>query len=488
MKRKTLRTIVALLLTAFVSVQPVTCPIQAATQKNTIKEKTTQSTPNPFDISDGSSDVTWPSGPKKKNLTSDSAILMNADSGLILYNKNMTKKHYPASITKILTTLLVAENCNLDETVTFTKSEVTNLEYGASNIETQVGEKLNIEQCLYGIMLASANEVCNGVADYVAGSIPAFADLMNKRANSLGCVNTHFSNPNGLHSDDHYTCAYDMALISRAAIQNPVFKKVAGTKSTYLNATNKHKARTLTNHHNMLYPYSTSNFLYDDCIGGKTGYTSVAQSTLVTFAQRDGMTLVCVVMKGTSSKTNLKHNIYTDTISLLEYGFNNYQVHELSNPSTTSSEETPFFTQFDSILDYENAPLQTSGNGKIILPNSVKSSSAVQKVVFSKNNKEEDGKHKIGDVTYTYGNKTVGDTTIYFEPDSIDNQLLTSDDVTYTKKTNIAGKTATRNHLIRTIFIIICAILVIGFLGFYIFVVWGGRKKIDTPYQRRRRR
>lgn len=488
MKKKSFRAFFALLLTAFVSIQPMDSTAWAATQKNTIKaENTSQSTPNPFDITDGSSDITWPSGPKEKKLTSDSAILMDADSGLILYNKNMTKKHYPASITKILTTLLVAENCSLDETVTFTKKEVTNLEYGASNIETQVGEKLSIEQCLYGIMLASANEVCNGVADYVSGSIPAFADLMNKRANSLGCVNTHFSNPNGLHSDDHYTCAYDMALISRAAIQNPVFKKVAGTKSTYLDATNKHAARSLTNHHNMLYPYSTSQFLYDDCIGGKTGYTSAAQSTLVTFAERDGMTLICVVMKGVSSKTNIKSNIYTDTISLLEYGFNNYQVHELSNPSTTSSEETPFFTQFDSILDFENAPLQTSGNGKIILPNSVKSSEAVQKVAFS-DTKEQDGKHKIGDVSYTYGNKTVGDTTIYFEPDTLDNQLITSDDITYTKKTNIAGKTATRNHFIRMIIIGVCAVLVTLFVLVYIFVILGRRKRLDRTYRRNRKR
>ena len=278
-----------------------------------------------------------------------------------------------------------------------------------------------------------------------------------------------------------------MALISRAAIQNPVFKKVAGTKSTYLDATNKHAARSLTNHHNMLYPYSTSQFLYDDCIGGKTGYTSAAQSTLVTFAERDGMTLICVVMKGVSSKTNINSNIYTDTISLLEYGFNNYQVHELSNQSTTSSEETPFFTQFDSILDFENAPLQTSGNGKIILPNSVKSSDAVQKVVFS-DTKELDGKHKIGDVTYTYGNKTVGDTTIYFEPDTIDNQLVTSDDITYTKKTTIAGKTATRNHLIRMIIIGVCAVLVVLFILVYIFVILGRRKRLDRTYRRNRKR
>lgn len=511
MKKKITRMLLAIMLAATVQIQPnqvftiTPTPKILATQttdnqEDIAEEESTSNTASPkettknqvksqCDPTDGNTDVNWPKGPSENSLTSSSAVLMDADTGLILYNKNMTDKHYPASITKIMTTLLAIENCSPDDTVTFTSDEVLNLESGASNIDTQVGEKLTIEQCLYAIMLASANEVCNGVADFISGDTTSFGELMTARANALGCVNTNFTNPNGLHSDDHYTCAYDMALISQEALKNETFRKVANTSSTYLDRTNKYKARSLTNHHNMINAYSTSAFLYEDCIGGKTGYTSAAQSTLVTFAKRDGMTLICVVMEGGSSKTNINSNIYTDTISLLEFGFDNYEAHQLSNdiPNTTDKAESPFFTVFDSILDFDISPLQTSNNGTVILPVGVSTSDATRNVVFYDKG-ENPEEHAIGTVTYEYGNKTVGTTTIYFNPDTLQNNLTTSDDIEYTKKTYVASKTKTTATTIRRIGIIVCFVFVVIALFAYFYFLYQKKRMSRRRYTKRRRK
>lgn len=422
--------------------------------------------------------ISFPKGPKAKSITAASAIVMDADTGLILYDKKSNVKHYPASITKIMTTLLCIENCTMNETVTFKESEVLGLESGASNIGTQVGETLTIEQCLYAIMLASANEVCLGVADYIAGDIPSFANMMNNRAKEIGCKNTHFSNPNGLHSDDHYTTAYDMALISKEALKNSTFRKVAGTKTAYIPATNKQPARAaMPNHHNMLHPYTYTQYIYDGCTGGKTGYTSAAQSTLVTFAERNNMRLICVVMKGQSPKQDLGANIYTDTSSLLDFAFENYQVHDLtSSVEDADSVDSPLFTGFSSFFDKDTAPLQTSNNGRIILPNGVDVSNAVHHVEFYDTPKIQDDKNVIGSVTYTYGNQQVGYTDIYFSPNQEVKQLASIEDIEFTNSKKIAGSSRHTYIIIKNIVVVICIILVCLFLFFYIRLIQRRRR------------
>lgn len=136
-----------------------------------------------------------------------------------------------------MTTLLLVENCNLDDEITFSEI-VYDLEEGSSHLGIQPGETITLRDAAYGIMLASANDISNGVAEYIGGSISGFADMMNARAAEIGCVNTHFSNPHGLYSDDHYTCAYDMALIARTAWQNPTFRKIVCTRSYMIPKTN----------------------------------------------------------------------------------------------------------------------------------------------------------------------------------------------------------------------------------------------------------
>lgn len=157
----------------------------------------------------------WPAGPA---VYAESAIVMEADTGMILYAKDMEAKNYPASITKIMTALVTLENCQLDEEVTYSYKATHSIEYGSSSIARTEDEILTVEESLYALMLASANECANALAEHISGSVEDFAVLMNKKAEELGCVNTHFSNANGLHDENHYTCAYDMALITKAAI------------------------------------------------------------------------------------------------------------------------------------------------------------------------------------------------------------------------------------------------------------------------------
>jgi D-alanyl-D-alanine carboxypeptidase len=253
---------------------------------------------------------------KQPEVSAQGACLMDAATGQVLYGKNQDQQFYPASITKVMTALLVLERCNLSDTVTFSATATTNLESGAVALGVSEGDQLTVEQSLYGLLLKSANEIGNGLAEHVSGSISAFADLMNEKAASLGCKNTHFVNPHGLNNSNHKTTAYDMCLIMREAVQNETFRKIDTTRTYDFPALKNAAARTITMGHKMMYP-SDSRY-YEGIIGGKTGYTSLAGNTLVTAVERNGVRLIAVVLK--SSGTH-----YTDTKAMLDYGFENYE-------------------------------------------------------------------------------------------------------------------------------------------------------------------
>lgn len=268
-------------------------------------------------------------------LYSSAACVMDVDSGEILYYKNMDDRHYPASITKVLTGLLLIENANLDDVITFSQDCWDGLNYyNDMNIGMLNGEELTVDAALHAILMSSANEVCNGAAKFVSGSVSAFCDLMNERAKQLGCTNTHFMNPNGLHNPDHYTSAHDMALISREAIQNPTFREITGCTEYTVASTNLRPEGFVLSHKHQMLMYTK--YHYDACIGGKTGYTSEAKNTLVTYAEKDGHTLVCVVMQ------NSDGHIYPDTISAMDYCFDNYDklMTEMADTAPETETET----------------------------------------------------------------------------------------------------------------------------------------------------
>ena len=270
----------------------------------------------------------WPQGPE---IAEETGILMEATTGQVLFDKEMDEIRYPASTTKIMTALLILENVkDLSQTVTFTDVITPDLAPGNSTINAQVGEQLTVEECLYGIMLASANEVCTQMAVYVAGYVENFVSMMNKRAAELGCENTHFVNANGLPDPNHYTTAHDLARILAAAIQNEDFCRISGSASYTIPPTNMTPySRNLENSNALI---KEGEYHYEGVIAGKTGHTEAAKNTLVTAASRDGMTLVCVVLRSDGE------NRFIDTVSLFDYGFNNFHLSPLywldpQNPS-----------------------------------------------------------------------------------------------------------------------------------------------------------
>lgn len=265
------------------------------------------------------------------DLEAAGAILIDAATGEILYEKNSSEKLFPASITKLMTVLLAFESGNLNDTITFSTEAVHGIEYGSSNIGIKEGEELTMEQALYAMMLQSANEVCLGVAEHISGSIEAFCKLMTDRAKELGAMNTNFVNPNGLHDENHYTTAYDMAVIARELLKYDQFKEVMGTVQYDVAPTNlTDEVRHLYTQNQLIKPPSI--YVYEGCEGGKTGFTNEAQQTLVAYAKRGDTELISVVLKCHGA------GHYEDTIKLFDYGFDNYHTAKIIAPESVSKE------------------------------------------------------------------------------------------------------------------------------------------------------
>lgn len=338
----------------------------------------------------------WPDAPET---LSPSVILMEESTGTILYEKNMDEAHYPASITKIMTTLLALENGNLSDMVTFSDDAINNTE--GSGIARDYGEQMTLEQCLYGVMLESANECAYAVAEHVGGTVENFVDMMNAKAKELGCTNTHFANPHGLQDENHYTTAHDMALIAQASYQNETFRIIIGTKMYTIPPTNKHAEETvLRNHHDMLCTYHNANrkYLYPYCVGGKTGYTATANSTLVTYAEKDGMTLICVVMDTQSP------NQFIDTVNLFDYAFDNFQVLNVAENDTNYSAET---TVDNGNLNNIEPFVELDKDAVIVLPKTAEFSDTSSSVEYNDSDPEI-----AGSITYTYAGRNVGKADI----------------------------------------------------------------------------
>lgn len=258
----------------------------------------------------------WPVGP---NIYSESGIVMDMDSGTILYAKKIDDQHYPASITKILTAVVALENSQLTDRVKFTQNCIDFLEYGDAHIGMKVGEEISMEDALYGMLLASANEVSYAIANSVNGGYDNFINMMNEKVAELGGTNSHFVNANGLHNDEHYTSAHDMALIGAAAFKYEEFRKITGTRQYTIGPTAlTSESRTFQQNHKMLFQGNRN--YYEYCVGGKTGYTDQALTTLVTFATKDDKNLVAVTLRVHGGG----QNAYVDTRAMLDYAFDNF--------------------------------------------------------------------------------------------------------------------------------------------------------------------
>lgn len=436
------------------------------------------------------SNVTWPKAP---TIEAESAIVMEVSTGTILYEKNIYDKHYPASITKILTALIAIENSSLDDVVTFSHDSVHSLEYGSTHIGMREGEQITMKDCLYALLLASANEVANAMGEHVSGSREDFAKLMNDYAKRLGCVNSNFVNPSGLHNDDHYTCAYDMALISREALANDTFRVVDSSRTYVVPMTNLVDQERPVAHHHQMFMGNKAGFTqykYEGCFGGKTGYTDTARNTLVTFAKRDDMELICVVMR-----TSV-HGQYKDSTALLDYGFNNFTKHsitQLEDNNSILNDGSALFTRYFSICDISNSLITIGSDASLVLPSTVPYSDAVKDITYYDDITLTTGANVIGKITYTYGDKEVGQTNIIMNCDNdilstkidlpsdlktVDDEVLTEDD-----EESFFDKIPFKKIFI-TIVLILVGLIVLRLLMVFLY---NRRRRIRRSYRRYRR-
>ncbi|MCD7725381.1 MAG: D-alanyl-D-alanine carboxypeptidase [Clostridiales bacterium] len=336
----------------------------------------------------------WPVGPE---ISAQAAILMDADTGAILYAKNIDEKLYPASTTKMMTCVLAMEEGNLDDMVEFTTEAVFSVPSDGSNMGMDVGESITMEECLYGILVGSANEVANAVAEHIGGTIDNFVTMMNERAAELGCTNTHFVNTNGLYDDDHYTTAYDLALIARAFFQDEMLCKIGNTARYHFEATaTQPDDFYLNNKHKLI----NGEIEYDGICGGKTGYTNEARQTLVTCAEQNGMKLICVVLKEESPTQ------FTDTVELFDYGFHNFQIMNISeNEEDYNIEATGFLQIGNDIFGNSKSILSLDTDSYVIIPNTINFNDLESEIDYSVS---EENENRVAQIMYSYHDTFVG--------------------------------------------------------------------------------
>lgn len=263
----------------------------------------------------------------KPEIEGTAALLLERNSGEILLEMNADTTVYPASLTKIMTCLLTLENGTLTDTVTVSETALEGLDEAGSSIGLKAGESMTLENLLYSMMLSSANEACNVAAEYVAGSIEGFVQLMNTRAAQLGCTGTHFANTHGLHNEDHYTTARDLALIAQEAMKNNTFRTIVATDSYHMPATNLSDTRKLTTTNQLIIPRQ-SNIYYDKRVTGiKTGFTTPAGRCLIATAEEGSISLLSVVC-GCETRIletgDLEFASFPETKKILDYGFTNF--------------------------------------------------------------------------------------------------------------------------------------------------------------------
>lgn len=343
----------------------------------------------------------WPAGPV---VGAEAAILIEAETGVILYEKNIHQQEYPASTTKILTTLMASELCSMDEVVSFSHDAVFDTPRDSSHIAMDVGQELTMEQCLNAILIRSANEVCFAVAEHITGTTDwsVFAEMMNQRAAELGCLHSNFVNPNGLPDENHYTTAYDLAMIGRAFFANEMLCRFTTTRRMEFPATDKLPMGKLEVNQMKIIP--GGEYAYEYLVGCKTGYTDAARSCLVSCAEKDGMKLICVVMKDESPYQ------YEDTISLFNYGFSNFEKINVSQTDTKYSiDNDGLFYGGNDIFGSSKPFLALNRDDFIVLPRTASFEDTESVISYDT---VTDG--EAARITYTYHDVFIGSVRVSF--------------------------------------------------------------------------
>ncbi len=417
----------------------------------------------------------WPAGPA---IGAQSAILLEVNTGVILYAKNIDEKQFPASTTKLMTCLLAAENCKMDEIVTFSHDAVFSIEPGSSNIGIDAREAMPMEECLYGILVGSANEVANAVAEHVAGSMDDFAKMMNERAAELGCANTHFVNAHGLFNENHYTSARDLALIAKAFFQNELLSKLGNTSSHHFEATDTQPDDFIQrNKHKLI----TGEIPYEGIKGGKTGYTDDSRQTLVTCAEQNGMKLICVIMKEESPEQ------FYDTVKLFDYGFANFStVNVAENETNYSIKNSNFFNTSSDIFGNSKPILSLNPDSYLIMPKT-----AVFDELDSDISYDTREENEVAVINYYYHGTYVGTSTVDLVKDT-----AAAYDFSYDAQNLENAKDKEPDVIIINVKLVLIITLIVAVLLITIFVVRSifqnynllENRKVTRRYTRKRRR
>ena len=332
-------------------------------------------------------------------ISAPSAILIESKTGRILYEKNSEEKRYPASTTKIMTALLTLENVeDLQSKATVSYNAVFSVPSGYSVDTLKVGEELSIEELLYALLVKSSNEAANVLAEYVAGNVDSFATMMNTRAAELGCKNTNFVNPNGIHNENHYSTAYDLSLIAKEAMKNETFRKIVSTVSHTLPSTNKYEQtdRNLITTNDLINKKNKN--YYEYAIGIKTGYTAYAKNCLVAAANKDGVELISVVLGTDKKEVNGLRKRDTDTKTLFEYVYNNFSQKKVSTARETVVGQTKIK---GATTETKNLDLNTDSDINILVTNDKEKDEINGEIKLNENIKAPIAKgDKLGTITY----------------------------------------------------------------------------------------
>lgn len=394
-------------------------------------------------------------------LNAQSAIMMDLKTGKIVYSKNPDAKMFPASTTKILTAIIALEKCDdLSVVVTASHEAISPITREDSNMGIYIGEQLTLEQLINGMLVDSANDAANVIAIHVAGSLEAFAQMMNEKAQSLGAVNSHFVNPHGFHNDDHYATASDLAVIARYAMGNEKFREIVKKPRYTMPPTNKYKEERIlptTNH--LISKYRSSAYFYAPAIGIKTGFTSQAGNCLVAAAQKDGTEFLSVVMKCTNTGTN--QGSFTDTRALFEYGFSNFKYTDIAAPGEIISDSPVYEAK-----DNTRVAISVRDNISSLLPVDIDiKNDVVQDIKLDEKIKAPLKKgDAVGNVSFSYNGDVIGETA-----------LVASNDV---ERDNIIWFLHTLVAIVTNPFVIGAAVLAAGLSVYF---------KLRGPSNRRRR-
>lgn len=427
----------------------------------------------------------YPDTPSREpDIVSDAAIVIDAETGQILYEKNSDVGKYPASITKVMTVLIALEhNLNLDQVVTMSQNAIWGIDRSSTNIGLDVGEQLTIRDLLYATMVNSANECAYALAELVGGDVENFAKMMNKKAEELGCKHTHFVTPNGLHDDDHYTTAYDMALIMRAAIHNDQFREIAGTVNYTIPPTNlTDESRPLWTGTKMINPANP--YYYEYCEGGKNGYTTDANNTLVTFARKDGLELICVVL----DCDGLKYT-FSDSKALYNYCFNNYMYFyplsdfSFSNDENDETDINYILDNYYNSLNHELINLTVDNNYCMLINKSIDTTKIEKQI----NLFDRASDNILGEIEFFYNGEQLGATSITNGSHSLSSQIQSN------KEDNDTDITTSKKSSLLNIIIIILSIILLVLLLTALQKIIQERRKNErrqryTNNQKRRRR